>query len=364
MVNIHDIRHQTKRTNGTRSISKIKYIIRHHSATDVGNFDSFWRYWHGTRGWGTGGYHEIILRDGTVQLCYNPEEITNGVAGFNSVSYHICVVGNGSFTAAQEKAWDERVKHNMRRLNVSVANVRGHGEMPNQSTSCPGINMTTVRNRIKNGTSTSPAPDQKTASHKAGIKWVGTSDKGKSLEIIAPSVNYYDTQRWSNPTGSRKRGFRWKIDNLYSVDGSLQYRVQDEKGRLFFTTARSDLVRVGGTYSESNGANLTVNGRWDAATTRALQRHFGTTVDGIISGQPNNRSTRNIPSASFGTSGSALIRAMQRHYGTKVDGKISGLSQLIRAMQRKYGMKIVDGHVSNPSNLVREIQRRINNGTL
>ncbi len=110
---------------------------------------------------------------------------------------------------------------------------------------------------------------------------------------------------------------------------------------------------------------LAIDGRWGPATTRALQRYFDTIVDGVISGQPRNRSTLNIPSAQFGSGGSNLIEAMQKHYKSGiVDRKISGTSNLIKAMQRKYGLKIVDGYISHTSNLVKEIQRRLNNGTL
>ena len=107
---------------------------------------------------------------------------------------------------------------------------------------------------------------------------------------------------------------------------------------------------------------LAVDGYWGHATTRALQRYFGTTVDGVISGQPNNASVRNIPSAREGSSGSILIRTMQRYFksGT-IDGKISNPSQLISAMQRRYGTT-VDGHISKPSLLVKELQRRLNEG--
>src|SRR5699024_1530762 len=119
------------------------------------------------------------------------------------------------------------------------------------------------------------------------------------------------------------------------------------------------------TAKPSNKYNVAVDGSWGPDLTRNLQRYFGTTVDGVISGQPKNRRTQNIPSAKYGTSSSNLIRAMQRHYGCKiVDGKISNPSNLIKTMQRKYNLKIVDGHVSLPSNLVKEIQRRLNNGKL
>lgn len=151
MVKVHDIRSQTKRSNGTRSESAIKNIARHHSATTSGDFFAFWKTWNGVKGWGTGGYHEIILRDGSVQLCYDPNEITNGVANHNTNTYHICVVGNGSFTPAQEKAWDERCRIALKRFKLPVSAVKGHNEFSGASTACPGINMNTVRKALFQG---------------------------------------------------------------------------------------------------------------------------------------------------------------------------------------------------------------------
>ncbi len=148
MVKIQDLRSITPRTNGTRKESAIKHIARHHSATTDGEWATFWPYWNKSRGWGTGGYAEIILRDGTVQLCYDPTEITNGVANHNSTTYHICVVGNGSFTAAQEQAWEERCLYNLERFGLTPDKVKGHREFSGTSTSCPGIDMGMVRNRL------------------------------------------------------------------------------------------------------------------------------------------------------------------------------------------------------------------------
>lgn len=158
MSTIKDLRPITPRTNGTRPISSIRKIARHYSATSSGSFASFWRHWNGTLGWGTGGYHEIILPDGTVELCYDPHEITNGVGGQNSYIYNICLVSDGTFTAIQEKVWEERVRYWMKRLGLSVADVLGHNEFPGQSTACPGTNMTTVRAKLR-GQSSSASSD-------------------------------------------------------------------------------------------------------------------------------------------------------------------------------------------------------------
>ena len=109
---------------------------------------------------------------------------------------------------------------------------------------------------------------------------------------------------------------------------------------------------------------LAVDGYWGHATTRALQRYFGTTVDGVISGQPDNASVRSIPSARVGKGGSQLIAAMQKRFSSgKADGIISADSLLIRALQQRYGTT-VDGKVSKPSLLVMELQKHLNKGKL
>lgn len=125
MAWVKDLRSITPRTNGTRKLSQIKNIARHHSATLTGSWSSFWPHWNKVKGWGTGGYHEIILCDGTVELCYDPEEITNGVGGQNSYIYNICLVGNESFTAEQERVFDERARYWMKRFGLTAKDVKG-----------------------------------------------------------------------------------------------------------------------------------------------------------------------------------------------------------------------------------------------
>ena len=129
--------------------NKITKIARHHSATSTGDVFSFENYWKNARKWNTGGYHEVILRNGDVQVCYAPETVSNGVYGHNQTAYNICLVGNGDFTAAQEKAFDERAKYNIERFKLSVNDVLGHNEFSGQNTACPGIDMNFVRNRLK-----------------------------------------------------------------------------------------------------------------------------------------------------------------------------------------------------------------------
>jgi hypothetical protein len=144
---ILDLRGKAPHSNAKRQVSSIKKIVRHHSATTEGNFWVFWNYWNGTLKWNTGGYHEIILRDGSVELCYPPEIITNGVKSHNAYTYHICVVGNGRFTDEQEKAFKERSLNAMSMFNLKVDDVVGHGEL--DPSTCPGIDMNKVRESLR-----------------------------------------------------------------------------------------------------------------------------------------------------------------------------------------------------------------------
>ena len=149
MVKIQDIRQKVAPSKTRRNLNQIKKIARHHSATTSGDYFAFWNNrWKGL-GWTKGGYHEIILRDGTVQLCYDPYFPTNGVGNHNTNTYHICVVGNGSFTEAQEKAFEERCLLALKNFGLSVDDVLGHNEFSGTKTACPGINMNKVRNRLK-----------------------------------------------------------------------------------------------------------------------------------------------------------------------------------------------------------------------
>jgi len=151
-MTIQDLRRNNRimPVSGTRQVSTINRIARHHSATTSGDVFVFQNHWR-SLGWITGGYHEIILRDGTVQLCYDDHVVTNGIFNHNNRTYHICLVGNSSFTEAQERAFTERARLAMNRFRLRSVDVLGHNEFSGHASNiCPGINMNTVRTRLGN----------------------------------------------------------------------------------------------------------------------------------------------------------------------------------------------------------------------
>ena len=101
------------------------------------------------------------------------------------------------------------------------------------------------------------------------------------------------------------------------------------------------------------------DGIWDKEFTKQLQRHFGTYVDGIISGQ--KFACAAIEGIDRGINGSNLIRAMQLWLNVDVDGQLNPLT--IRALQKRMGT-LQDAYVSRPSSLVKEMQSRLAKGEL
>src|SRR5699024_820248 len=116
-------------------------IAIHYSATKEGSSAAFENFWKNSRGWVTGGYHEVVLVNGDVELNYDPTVISNGVYGHNTVTYNICYVGDGKPNDKQLKSLQARVKRAKQAYGVKDVNIKGHREFSGQSTSCPQVNV-------------------------------------------------------------------------------------------------------------------------------------------------------------------------------------------------------------------------------
>ncbi|MBP1971565.1 peptidoglycan hydrolase-like protein with peptidoglycan-binding domain [Virgibacillus natechei] len=225
MVKTQDVRNQMPGGNSKRNVSQIKNIARHHSATTAGTAQSFADYHVNHHGWGTSGYHEVILRDGTVQIAYDDNVVTNGVGGHNTPTYHICVVGSGSFTDKQEEAFEERARDAMSRFGLSASDVLGHNEFSNtggyshSSNACPGINMNTVRGWLGD-----PSPKQKVKS--STTTWyLSSGDRGSEVKDMQQDLinlgydlgSYGADGVYGNDT--KKAVTQYQRDNNLQVDG-------------------------------------------------------------------------------------------------------------------------------------------------
>jgi hypothetical protein len=83
-------------------------------------------------GWSDIGYHEVVRRDGSLELGRDIKYAGAHVAGINSSSIGIACEGNGEeeeLTPAQRKTLIARIRHHMKERIVGVHCVIGHKEV-------------------------------------------------------------------------------------------------------------------------------------------------------------------------------------------------------------------------------------------
>ena len=169
----------------TRNVNDIRRVAIHHSATASGSTAAFENTWRNSPSMGApnavGGYHEIILLNGDMELNYNPTQIVHGVGGQNADTHHICVVGNftqSQLGGVQLQTLLDRIRFNVNRFpNVTFDRVLGHREFPNQSTACPAVNMNNIRNQARQTPASAPPTNNAANTH--------TVRSGETLSGIA-----------------------------------------------------------------------------------------------------------------------------------------------------------------------------------
>lgn len=125
--------------------NRTDFIVVHCSATkptmDIGAKEI--RQWHLDKDWLDIGYHYVIRRDGTLENGRDLMAAGAHVAGFNSRSVGICLVGGVSNTGRSEnnftKAQFDTLEDIVRRLKLvwPQAIVQGHRDFPNVKKDCP-----------------------------------------------------------------------------------------------------------------------------------------------------------------------------------------------------------------------------------
>lgn len=131
---------------------EIKYIAVHCSATPpkqgIGVKEI--RKWHLARGWKDIGYNAVIRRTGALEWGRDLdndgdylEEIGAHVAGYNSVSLGICLIGGvdetgqpeNNFTGAQFDTLEKTLKQWKKMFPNAI--IQGHRDFPNVKKDCP-----------------------------------------------------------------------------------------------------------------------------------------------------------------------------------------------------------------------------------
>lgn len=148
-----------------------------------------------------------------------------------------------------------------------------------------------------------------------------------------------------------------------TIDGDIAYLNKSTWIKYADPECASESVE---TPAQSNG--ISVDGKWGKETTSSMQSALGTTVDGIVSAQPEACRKYMIACLDsswkwVGGNGSQMVRALQHKIGaSSIDGKCG--RETVRKLQAwlngfGYGLE-VDGYCGEIT--VRAVQDALNNG--
>lgn len=117
----------------------IKNLVCHCTATAKNaSIEAIKKYWKENLGWKTVGYHKIIKSNGEIVELANDEIVTNGVAGHNRDSLHVCYIGGrdkDDRTPAQKESMALVLKDWLEKY--PKARITGHRDFPGVKKACP-----------------------------------------------------------------------------------------------------------------------------------------------------------------------------------------------------------------------------------
>jgi hypothetical protein len=141
--------------------NKLAYLVIHCTATPAGRevTAADIRAWHTSlppkgNGWKQVGYTDLFHLDGRVErlvdnnedAAVDPWEVTNGAAGYNSVSRHVVYAG-GTMNGADADTRTPRQREAMKRYVIDFhakhpgVKIIGHRDLPGVKKACPSFDV-------------------------------------------------------------------------------------------------------------------------------------------------------------------------------------------------------------------------------
>lgn len=134
---------------------EIKYIAVHCTATpQTTSIDSIRNFWKKNLGWKMPGYHFIIKPDGEIVELLSIDQVSNGVAGYNSKTINVCYLGGvdknnkpiDNRTEAQKKALNTKLTELKKKFPKAI--IQGHRDFPKVAKACPCFNAKTEYEKL------------------------------------------------------------------------------------------------------------------------------------------------------------------------------------------------------------------------
>jgi hypothetical protein len=145
--------HKEWATYPFRSLTQIQRVVMHHTAgPSTETPEQIAQYHVDVKGWPGIGYHYVIIPAGAVFKCLPATVVSNCVAGGNTTSLCVALVGNFDLGPVPDAQWAAAVE--LAKELVAAYNLKevyGHREVPGppQDTHCPGLYFVTDKFRAE-----------------------------------------------------------------------------------------------------------------------------------------------------------------------------------------------------------------------
>lgn len=133
---------------------QIKYLAVHCTATSQKtSISAIQSYWKNQLGWKMPGYHFIVMPDGEIVSLLPIEQVSNGVAGFNSALINIAYLGGVDAKNFPQDTRTPQQKASLLKLlkelkqKFPTATIQGHRDFPKVKKACPSFD---AKNEYKN----------------------------------------------------------------------------------------------------------------------------------------------------------------------------------------------------------------------
>lgn len=124
----------------------INYIVVHCTATQPNaRIEDIKRYWRENLKWKSPGYHYMIKADGEVVNTLPVDQVSNGVAGWNSQIINISYIGGVDKNNQPKDTRTPEQKASILKLLKELkskfpkAKIQGHRDFPNVHKACPSF---------------------------------------------------------------------------------------------------------------------------------------------------------------------------------------------------------------------------------
>lgn len=208
-----------------RPLSQVNFLAIHHTAgPDTQTPQEIANYHISSNGWGGIGYHFLISSDGVVFYVGDISTARANVANLNEQVLGICLVGN--FTEGRvptneqldsaHKLCEFFIKFEDLSNVTSWDKVRGHKELPNQSTPCPGDDWNTWRIQIVEGVQLKDETDNRSEMLRSQVDSLQASLTSVNQQVIFLQEAVQEREQ---EIARLKQGF--KIDTTLTLTGAL-----------------------------------------------------------------------------------------------------------------------------------------------